>query len=50
MQRCQMAPLHTRYEKIDSLGVKEFSFEYSNQSRVYKHQMSGTLLFNNGTT
>lgn len=45
-----MAPLHMRDEKIYFLGMKEFSFEYSNQSGVYKHQMSGTLLFNNGIT
>jgi len=39
-----------KYEKIDSLRIKEFGFKYSNQSRVYKHQISGTLLFNNETT
>lgn len=49
MQRYQMAPLHMRYEKTHSLGMKEFSSEYSNQSGVYKHQMPGTLLFNNET-
>lgn len=36
-------------EEPDSIRGKEFSFEKFNQSGIYKHQMSGTLLFNNGT-